>query len=187
MKNKNLVIAALCVAIGIMAVAYAAFSTTLTVNGTLTQIGTFGVQITGCSCTKTAGITGATAPTGSCTPSGQTQSTSATVTAGFVQPGDTVTCTFNVVNTGNLKAKASGDATCTSSASVTTSESTSAAKPFYYTKSWKKTALTKSGTTGATATGDITITMKYSKNISTQPTATSGSVSCTFPYTQDIQ
>lgn len=181
MNRKSVTMVALCIAIGVMAIAYAAFSTTLTVNGTASQIGTFSIDLTGCACTKTAGLTGATAPTGSCTPSGTTKSNIGTVTASFNQPGDTVACTFDVVNSGNLKAKA-GTVSCTPSASVVTSESSSAATPFYYTYTWKKTALNA----GATAADDITITLKYSKNITGQPSATTGTVSCTFTYTQNI-
>ena len=182
MSKKTIMLYTLCIGIGLMAIAYAAFTTTFNVSGTTSQIGTFGVQLTECWCRVGTGLEGATAPTGSCTPSGTNKSASATITATLNQPGDFVTCYFDVVNTGNLKAKPNGNPTCTPSSGITSSASSSGATPMYYEKYWEKNAL--SG--GATLADEIAIVIAYSSSITSQPSATSGSVTCTFPYTQDI-
>ena len=61
MKNKFLITAALLV--GVASVAYAAFATTLTINGTGTASGTWDVKITGISLdAASVGATNNTAP-----------------------------------------------------------------------------------------------------------------------------
>ena len=183
MSRKAIMSYTLCIGIAVMAIVYAAFSTTLNVSGTTSQIGTFGVQLTGGSCTAVAGLTGATAPTVSITPSGSNKSASATVTASLNQPGDYVICYFDVVNTGNLKAKVSGSYSCTPSDVMATKYAdTSSSKPMYYAISWNNSSLAG----GQTVQKAIEFTINYSSKITSQPTTTSGTVTCTFPYTQDI-
>lgn len=202
MSKKSIMMFSLCVGIAVMAIAYAAFSTTLNITTTATQSGTFDPRLTGCSCTvKNDDLSGVTLPSDyTCSPTGTALSTKggeATIsvgqsdvngdgkTTGFLQPGDVVTCTFSVKNNGNLKIKANGNASCTVRGGVHSTagtESSSLSTPLYYTVSWKKTALAA----GATATNDITIVMGYSSNITSQPTTTSGGVVCSFPYAQNI-
>lgn len=183
MSKKTVMMFSLCVAIAIMAIAYAAFSTTLTINGTTSQIGTFSLQLIAesASVTGTAGVSGATAPTATCT--NTSGATTGTMTATLYQPGDTVTCSWKVKNTGTLKAKANGNATCTVGSGITTSATSSLTTPMWYAYTWEKTALAKSATSGA---GEITITINYSSSITSDPTTKTGTVSCTFPYTQNI-
>ena len=98
--SKNLVIGLLCTVLCIMAVAYAAFSTTLTINGTASIDSTWGVEIDDVTCTPVAGGSVAidyTEP--------EVNGTSVTIDAGFNQPGDTLTCVVTIVNTGNLEAR----------------------------------------------------------------------------------
>lgn len=99
--SKNLVIGLLCTVLCIMAVAYAAFSTTLTINGTASIDSTWGVEISSVVCTPV------TAPGGQEITYTQPEAagTSLTVTASFNQPGDSLTCVVTIVNTGTLEAK----------------------------------------------------------------------------------
>ena len=182
MNKRTILMVSLCIGIAVMAITYAAFSTTLKINGTSSQIGTFSLQLVAESSPVTGTNSGgSTKPTATCT--NTSGATSGTMSATVHQPGDSVTCTWKVMNTGNLKAKANGNFTCTSSAGVTTSASSSLATPLWYAVTWKKSSLAAGATSGAS---EITMTINYSTNITSQPTATSGTVSCTFPYTQDI-
>ncbi len=105
--SKNLVIGMLCAVVCVMAVAYAAFATTLTINGTASIESNWCVQIKNeqIACTSTP-VTGG-AP-GSVTAEGTRDSNiSASVTMTFSQPGDKASCTINFENCGDLKAKLS--------------------------------------------------------------------------------
>jgi uncharacterized membrane protein len=96
--KKNLLIGALLFTIVVMAVGYAAFATTLTINGNATISGKWDVEITGIE----SAVTG-TANAGS--PSFTT--TTATFDATLVKPGDSATYTVTVENKGNIDAKLS--------------------------------------------------------------------------------
>ena len=182
-RRKSVFMFALCIGIAVMAIAYAAFSTSLSISATSSQSGTFSVKVLAesASVTGTAGLSGATAPTANC---GSTSAaTSVTMSASLNQPGDTVTCKYKTTNAGNLKAKANGNYSCTPSNGMTTSASSSGATPMYYTVSWAKSALAAGATSNS---GEIQVTITYSASITSQPSKTSGSVTCTFPYTQNI-
>lgn len=130
-NHKNAMIAMLLGALVVMAVAYAAFSTALTINGTATINSSWNVHF---DTTKTSG-TGVINPTtgagGSTAPSGTVSYTDgqhASVSATLRQPGDKVVFTLTIKNEGSLKATlgapsaTAGEATncsgliCTSSA-----------------------------------------------------------------------
>lgn len=113
--SKNIVIGLLCTVLCVMAVAYAAFSTSLSIEGTASVSSTWGVAIETISCTPTAGTTGATAPTYEI---GGEGSTAMTLGVSLNQPGDKVACTVRIKNTGTLEAKLS-------SIEVTNGENTS--------------------------------------------------------------
>ncbi len=178
MNKKTIMAVALCIMLAAMAVVYAAFQTVLTVTGTTTQSGNFGLVLfaESGSVTGTAGLTGATAPTATCTPTetNASGSTSGTMAAKLYQPGDTVTCSYKVKNVGTLKAKANGNYSCSPS---------SLASPFSSSVTWKKSALAKGATSAA---GEITMTITYLSSITSQPSTTTASITCNFPYTQDI-
>ena len=101
--SKNLVIGMLCAVVCIMAVAYAAFSTTLNINGTASISSSWGVRIVdNPSCTKTSK---ATADASDVTATVKKESDSlATIAMVFAQPGDTATCTIQYENYGSLNA-----------------------------------------------------------------------------------
>lgn len=101
--NKNIVIGLLCTILCVMAAAYAAFSTSLEVNGTATISSTWNVAIQDIQCTTEKGNTNGvniTAPT----VTGQ-GTTSAQVGVSFNQPGDKMTCTVYIANNGTLEAR----------------------------------------------------------------------------------
>ena len=110
-EKKNLVMIALCVAIGIMGIAYAAFSTTINVEGTVEAVGDFAVafQETGASCVGTPAGTATPTPVAVPTIDGRTirfaANTESATNFALYTPGDTITCTFPVKNTGDLAAK----------------------------------------------------------------------------------
>ena len=98
--SKNLIIGMLCAVVCVMAVAYAAFQTTLTINGTATISSTWNVAITAIDCTATAVEGGqAAAVTKSFT------ATTAQFDFTFNQPGDTGHCDVTISNTGTLDAR----------------------------------------------------------------------------------
>ena len=112
--SKNLVIGMLCAVICVMAVAYAAFSTQLTVTGTATITSEWGVEIVGsgtsCAVTNNAGAATVTDGNETYTLGGvasNVTSSTATFDITLIQPGDVVTCTVSVTNTGTLNAKVS--------------------------------------------------------------------------------
>ena len=108
-NSKNAMIAMLLGALVVMAVAYAAFSTALTINGTATINSSWNVKFdstktsgTGVIATTT-GFSGGTAPLGG-TIAYSNSDTTATLGATLYQPGDKVEYTLTVENTGSLDA-----------------------------------------------------------------------------------
>ncbi len=98
-KFRALAIAAICVAIVGVSVAYAALSATLNINGTATvdTTGAWDIQIKTPACTATG--------LAKCDPAAAlTGTTTLTWGAKFVAPGDTVTVTANIVNEGTIDA-----------------------------------------------------------------------------------
>jgi len=101
--SKNLVIGMLCAVVCIMAVAYAAFTTSLEINGTATITSNWKVAfgVTMPECTETPKAPATTGVEASVNREGDTL---ATVSMSFTQPGDTATCEIPVVNSGSLNA-----------------------------------------------------------------------------------
>ena len=109
--KRNYIIIGLCMILVVMGVGYAAFSSLLTINGTANISNSWCV---GFDNTKTnayvpkAGITGATAPTGSIGFSGTACGTNlvpaSSLTAHFYQPGDEIEYTLTIVNKSSVTA-----------------------------------------------------------------------------------
>ena len=109
--KRTYLIIALCAILVVMGVGYAAFSQMLTINGTANISNSWCV---GFDNTKTntytpkAGITGATAPTGSMSYSGSacesTLQPASSLTAHFYQPGDEIEYTLTIVNKSSVTA-----------------------------------------------------------------------------------
>lgn len=103
-KTKNALIGGLLAIVFVMAVGYAAFAQQLTINGTASVTSNWDVhfdQSKTNDLVASAGVSGATDPTGNISFGG---AHSATLTANLVQPGDTVTFTLTVKNGGNIAA-----------------------------------------------------------------------------------
>ena len=108
-KHKNALIGALLAVVFVMAVGYAAFAQTLTINGSATIDSTWDVHFDG-SKTEGAGIVdaeagleGATAPDGGRISYTDTNH-KANLSATLHQPGDKVTYTLTILNTGSIDA-----------------------------------------------------------------------------------
>ena len=108
-KHKNALIGALLAVVFVMAVGYAAFAQTLTINGTATIDSTWNVHFDD---TKTegagvidvtTGLAGATAPDGG-TIAYSDSNHKADLSATLHQPGDKVTYTLTILNTGSIDA-----------------------------------------------------------------------------------
>lgn len=107
--SKNLVIGMLCAVVCVMAVAYAAFSTTLNINGTATVASNWKVEILSIECDATEAAGGATSINEGAIElkaEGEKKGeTTAEFTMTFLQPGDTAECIVTVQNAGSLPAK----------------------------------------------------------------------------------
>ena len=107
--SKNLVIGLLCAVVCIMAVAYAAFSTTLNITGTATISSEWDVQITGITCDVDYVEGGAVAPNdeeGNSTAAVSSfNGTTAQFDFQFYQPGDVGHCDVTITNGGTIAAK----------------------------------------------------------------------------------
>ena len=169
MNKKSILMVSLCVGIAVMAIAYAAFSTTLQINTTVTSAGGPDVRLS-CSCaTGTAGLSGATAPSATCTPTSLSQTSSATMSATLHQPGDSVTCTYTIKNNSSFNMKTTAAINCGSLSSPFTSSVSTLAKDTVIAAGSSKT---------------FTITMGYLSSITSQPSTTTGSITCTIPMSQ---
>lgn len=107
-KHKNALIGALLAVVFVMAVGYAAFAQLLTINGTATIDSKWDVHFdpNQDSTTGVAKSSGGSDTTTSGTISYDSANTTATLTAGLKQPGDTVTFTLKPSNYGSLAAHA---------------------------------------------------------------------------------
>lgn len=94
--KKNILIGALIFAIVIMSVGYAAFATTLNINGNATIAGKWDVQITGITPVISGTASDATA---------SFTATTATFDAKLMKPGDSITYTVDIENKGTIDAK----------------------------------------------------------------------------------
>ena len=99
MKSNNIIMGVLVAVIAVMGVAFAAFSTTLEINGTATIDSNWNVTFTAGTCTATS-KDGNNPSSGTISVNGN----SATVTANMMSPGDVLECPVTVNNEGSLAA-----------------------------------------------------------------------------------
>ena len=107
-KHKNVLIGALLAVVFVMAVGYAAFATTLTINGEATITSNWHVGFDTTKTTDEPGVVTATKTTGTTDPSGTvsyTNDQNATINATLIQPGDKVTFELTIENYGNINAQ----------------------------------------------------------------------------------
>lgn len=102
--NKNTIIIGLLAVVALMVIAYAAFSTTLSISSSANVTSTWNVAFDTNSHTAspTTGAGGTTAPTGTVNYSNGNRT--ATVVASLHQPGDKIIFTLTIKNTGSLNA-----------------------------------------------------------------------------------
>ncbi len=129
-KHKNALIGALLAVVFVMAVGYAAFATTLTINGTAEITTSWDVHFTG----DTEAVTATPGTGGTLTPSGtiafDTDKLVATLTADLKQPGDTVVYTLTPHNYGTVTATAGTPAVTIAKASAPTTALNAGATSF---------------------------------------------------------
>lgn len=163
MKKNNIVITFLIAIVCIMAIAYAAFSTTLNITGTSNINSTWDIKITDVTTKNIVGeATKAFEPVVS--------DTSATFKTNLVRPGDSMTYTVTVTNEGTVDAK------------VESIEMTKSPNPaiVFSTSGINENDLLK---TGESQKYDVTIA--YNSNVTTQPTELSGTLTVKLNYVQN--
>lgn len=194
-NHKNTMIAMLLGALVVMAVAYAAFATTLTINGTAAINSSWDVHFNPSikTVTPTTGLTGAAAPTGAITLS--SDNLTATLTATLNQPGDKVVYTLQPKNFGSITAKTTGSVAYVASGTNTTNAQSNAnsstsggainGSGTYTVGNIKYTVsfTPKTSIASNTADNNITVTVEF---ISTATTTTQqyAAIHLTVPYAQ---
>ena len=162
--SKNMVIGMLCAVVCVMAVAYAAFSTTLNVTTTATVASNWCVKVQSAECEATP-VTGGAADSATATANTTANALGATFTMKFTQPGDTATCTVKYENCGSLNAaithkaySVNGESASELTANLGVATYTTAADGIEFTISGLE-AGTLSAKTGESAAGTTTITI----------------------------
>lgn len=157
-KSNNIIMGVLVAVVAVMGVAFAAFSTTLNINGTATISSTWNVAFVAGTCTNTTQKDPVSKSSGTVTVSG----TTATIVASMASPGDVLTCTITTQNQGTLAAiRESWAANALSTADATNYTVTATAPT-------AATLAAKNGSTVASET--LTVTIAY-KDVTTKPTA----------------
>ena len=157
MKTNKIVMGALVAAIAVMGIAYAAFSTSLTINGTANIDSNWGpIYIKSCSCTGDA----------TCTPvsNGSNSTVTGTVTADLKKPGDTATCTFTVQNDGTLIA------------GVPTLEVKNQAQNAVFSSNFFTVQASDGKCLAANGSGTFKVTVGYKGDVTTAPTGSETAV-----------
>ena len=102
-NSKTVIMIVMIVAVFVLSVAYAAFSTSLKINGTGSVASTWSVALANASCSATTTKDSGKPSTCTASISGNVL----TATVGFASPGDVLTLTFDIVNNGTLNATSS--------------------------------------------------------------------------------
>lgn len=186
--NKTYVIVFLTGVLLVMAIAYAAFSTALSISSTASIDTSWDVHYTRTATTGvgTAGISGGTTPSGTIAYSPSSGSaTSATLSATLHQPKDKVVFTLTVENGGSLKAtlgslSITGQTGCT----VTGLTCTSTSGNIKFTVgSFSRTTLDAASGTNKTAT--IQVTAEFvDRTVASVTSGESASITVSFTATQ---
>lgn len=157
------------VLVGLATVAYAAFTQTLTINGTGTASGTWDVKITNITRTSGAGATDA-ATTPSYT------NTSATFDTTLAYPGATATYAVTVTNNGTVPAKLT---------TINGLATANAAAPTYvgFTLAGVTAGSTTLAANGGTNTINVTVTWDAASTVSTASTGKTATLD--FVYDQN--
>ena len=163
MRSKKTVIIALCAAIFLMAVGFAAFSSTLTITGTANVASDWKVVFTNIAVqSKTDGATSKTA---------NASGTSATFDVGLTSPGDRIVYTVTVENQGTLDAIIEN---------IVATASDNPAIDFEISNIKIGDTLTKKTST------TFNVTISYDANVTTQPDNTSNTLTVDITYVQNL-
>lgn len=163
MKKNNIIITFLIAIVCIMAITYAAFSTTLNINGTANIDSNWDIKITDVTTKNIIGeATKAFEPVVS--------DTSATFKTNLTSPGDSMTYTVTVTNEGTIDAKVG---------SIEMTESQNPAIVFS-TSGINENDLLKAG-----ESQKYDVTIAYNSNVTTQPTELSGTLTVKLNYVQN--
>lgn len=162
MKEKGILIVMLCTVVIVMSVAFAAFSSNLTINGTAGIASTWNVAFdadnSSCSDGSSIAVGG----------------TTATLSVRLETPGDEVTCTIGVKNTGTLDAKL---------ASITSTPTGDA--PITFTVSPTEDDLeTRPVLVKGTGTESITVKITYDADTEGQPEDITNTILVSANYVQ---
>lgn len=188
-KNRSLkviVVIALCVAVGTLTVAYATLSKTLNITGTAQVSGnTWDIHLANASCSKTGSATAGTPSI--------TGATTISLTGMMLSvPGDTVTCTFDVVNSGSVNAKLSTVTNLTptieGTGATATSDVSIVSSNYTYTLTYNDgTAIATNDTLNANTTKKMKMHATYKSNASGVPTndVTISNLGATLTYIQN--
>lgn len=191
MKNKNSLIIALLAVVLVMAVGYAAFSTSLTINGTATTSSTWNVHLdhttsgynTAYSITP---ATGYTLTASEASPTMTVTDSTATLTTNLKQPGDSVTFTLTVKNEGSLPAKLSSYTLKVKLTGTGSTESSYRDENSTDAIIYSVSGLTVNSTIAAGSSTTFTVTATYRAGVASQPTSAqlSKSAQVTLNYVQ---
>ena len=164
MKQKKIIIVSLCVAVCIMVIGFAAFSTTLNINGTSSIESNWSVEFTNIQeLSKSSGVTINNAPTAS--------GTTATFDVDLEKPGDAIEYQITVENSGTLDAIISD---------INASETGSDAIKFEISNIKVGDKLAKKTST------TFNIKISYDDSITSQPEITNNKLTVNITYVQDV-
>ena len=194
-KHKNALIGALLAVVFVMAVGYAAFATTLTINGTAQISSNWDVHFdqTVKTATATKGVATGEETSGSVELS--SDNLTATLTANLKQPGDKVEYTLQPKNFGTITAKTTGFTAYVTSSTTGTADAQTAANAqnqgdvmtggtkkvgnIIYTVSFTP----KESIAGGIADNEVKVTVQFDPNA--QSTSQEyAAIHVTIPYTQ---
>ena len=172
-KNNNIIIGVLIAVIAVMGVAFAAFATTLNINGSASISSNWIITFVPGTCTATSKDSG-NPSSGTVSVSG----TTATVVANMSSPGDVLACTVKAQNQGTLDADRTswslvGQVTDTTAYTVSLSPTTNPGSVL----------AAKSGSTVDEET--LTITITYKSTVTAKPSG-AATFKAVATYEQDI-
>lgn len=168
--KKNILIGVLLLTIVIMSVGYAAFATTLNINGSAQIAGDWDVSITG--------ITPETTGTASEDPASSFTATTATFNAKLMKPGDSITYTITIENKGSIEAKLNS---ITLTPQATTADGGAGSEAILY-EILSQPALDSTLASGAKT--EVKVKVTYDPNATSVPTATTRSFTGVIEYIQ---
>ncbi|HSX32833.1 MAG TPA: hypothetical protein VLF91_00645 [Candidatus Saccharimonadales bacterium] len=163
---RNKLVAGAIVVVGLATIAYAAFSQSLSVNGSGTASGNWNVAITNITQASQTGVTENSAPTHT--------GTSASFDVDLAYPGATAQYDVTVTNSGSIPAKLS---------SITDLTSINAAAPTYIT--YTETGVTAGTTTLAANGGTNVLHVTVTWNGASAPSSTGASKAATITLNYD--